>query len=130
MGQALTKALTDLDHCLNSNKLKDDIVNGLKDENVALHKQLDVEETRIAELKKANDEHKNSEQLNETRNTAQEERFKLEEQRVAMYKSVVDDFEKEVNRLRAKLQRAELWGNIKFVLGVGLGAALMFAATN
>lgn len=125
-GQLLTRALADLEHCQTSGKIKDEQISALKDTTAALREQIRVEQEQIAELRKANQARRDADEISEERFKLSEERFKLQEQRIALYKSVVDDFEKEVNRLRAKLLRAEMWGNIKAVVALFLGAWLGF----
>jgi len=122
-GQLLTRALADLEHCTNTGKLKDNQITALQDTVTALRGQIRVDEERIAELKKANEARQEADKISE-------ERFKLQEQRIALYKTVVDDFEKEVNRLRAKLLRAQMWGNIKATVGFFLGVAIGLVAAS
>jgi chromosome segregation ATPase len=129
-GQLLTRALADLEHCQNSGKLKDEQITALKDTGTALREQIRVEEAQIAELRKANEARRQADTISEERFKLDEERFKLQEQRLSLYKTVVDDFEKEVNRLRAKLLRAEMWGNINATVAAVLAAWIGFTLGN
>lgn len=118
MARLLTQTLSALENCQNAGKLKDEKIAAFDGLVRDLRDLVEIEKSRIAELKAANADRAGA--------------GKIDEERISNYEKIIKSFESTVSRLEAEVVRLRgerdslrksrnTWAVLAFVIGAALG---------